>query len=360
MTYLWIETSEQLAQHLGKLPAAAPLYLDTEFMRERTFWPQLALVQLNVDGRIYLIDAPALKGDALLTELLTQHPLVMHGCSEDLEAIRVFTGVLPCEIRDTQVAAALCGASLQLSYQRLVADTFEVELPKDATRTDWLRRPLSIRQLDYARDDVVWLPQLAEGLTERLSDLRRLAWWQEECQAMLDAVPSATPLPDAWKQVKGAGGITGVPLAHLEAVAAWRDREARSRDLPRSFLLKDPVLLALCQSAPTSLAQLEPLGVHPSVVRRDGQTLLALLRDSAANTPPPALPGPPEPEERARVKRLRAAAEEVAQKLDLETDVLVRRRWLESLARNPDQLPSRLTGWRREWVGEALQKVAAE
>lgn len=357
MTYRWIEDAGALQAAAAELDAGQPLYLDTEFMRERTFWPQLALVQVNTGKDIWLIDTPALGEPAALAALLDGRQLVMHACSEDIEALTVFTGAPPAAILDTQIAASLCGFDLQCSYQRLVRELTGTELPKDATRTDWLKRPLSPQQLAYARDDVVWLPELATRLRERLESLGRLGWWEEECARLLAGVRQQLPERDAWKQVKGAGNLSGVPLARLQALAAWRDRLARERDLPRGFILRDPVLLALAEQAPRQADALAALGIHPSVIRRDGDTVLALLREAANQPPPPPLPEPPDAAQRSQVKRLRSRVGEIATELGLEPEVLVRRRWLEALVREPRQVPEPMQGWRLDRVARPLQEM---
>ncbi|AJD48577.1 ribonuclease D [Isoalcanivorax pacificus W11-5] len=357
MTYRWIDRVDDLQDAMAGLSAQQPLYLDTEFMRERTFWPQLALVQVNTGDAIWLIDAPALADPTTLAPLCAGHPLVMHACSEDIEALNVFTGAAPVAIEDTQIAAALCGHDLQCSYQRLVRELTGTELPKDATRTDWLKRPLSPQQLAYARDDVVWLPELAERLREQLAGLGRLVWWQEECQRLLDSVQAQVPAEDAWRQVKGAGHLQGVALARLQQLAAWRDRMARERDLPRGFIIRDPALLALAQQPPRQAEGLHDQGVHPSVIRRDGETLLVLLREAEQMTPPAPLPEPPDAAQRDRVKQLRTHVGKIAAQLGVEPEVLVRRRWLEALVREPEQIPAPMQGWRRTLVAEPLQEI---
>ena len=378
MSYRWIDQNPPLADLNARLPADQPLFLDTEFMRERTFWPQLALVQVNTTPdaapavaagqggeqggeqageHVWLIDTPALGDAAALRELLAGRTLVMHACSEDIEALKVFTGETPARIRDTQIAAALTGFDLQCSYQRLVRELTGTELAKDATRTDWLRRPLSENQLSYARDDVVWLPLMTQILTERLTALGRLGWWEEECDRLLrNAVAEVDPAL-SWRQVKGAGNLEGVALARLVALARWRDAMARERDLPRGFVIRDPALLALAQAGPTSRDQLADLDLHPSLVRRDGDTLLALLREGEQQTPPPALPGPPDPAQRQLIKQLRARVTEIGKDMGLEPEILMRRRWLEAMVREPGTVPEPLTGWRHDPVARPLLEM---
>ncbi|MBM1144875.1 ribonuclease D [Alcanivorax sp. ZXX171] len=353
MTYIWCDSAEALGEWTARLPAGAPLYLDTEFMRERTYYPRLALVQVHDGEAIRLIDTTRVAA-ADLAPALADRPLVMHACSEDLEALAAFSGAYPAAVEDTQIAAALTGEDMQLSYQRLVESRMGVSLPKGATRTDWLKRPLSEEQLRYAEDDVKYLPELAEGLREDLMRLGRAAWWDEECARLReDALKRAEP-GDAWRQVKGAGALRGQELAVLEALAQWREDTARERDLPKGFVLRDNTLLDLCRARSLSRERLRELGMHPKAIRRDGDTVLALASDAAGATPPAPLPGPLEPAQRQTVKRLREEVSRIADDLALKPDVLVRRRWLEALVRDPERLPEPLTGWRHDLVARPL------
>ena len=276
MAYLWCEDNQAISEWQGGLTAGTPLYLDTEFMRERTFWPQLALVQVHDGEQIRLIDTTRVDGPTL-SPVFQQHTLVMHACSEDLEAIATFTGQYPAAIEDTQIAAALSGEDMQWGYQKVVQMLLGVDLPKGATRTNWLKRPLSDEQLHYAEDDVKYLPEVAAILAERLDKLGRRAWWQEECERLLNQARSVTPAQDAWRNVKGAGLLQGESLAVLAALTPWRDQMARERNLPKSFVLKDAQLLDLARASRSGRGVLADLGFHPKQIRRDGDALLALM-----------------------------------------------------------------------------------
>jgi ribonuclease D len=249
--YQWLDSEAALRDWLAGLEPHTPLYLDTEFMRERVFWAQLALVQINTGRELVLIDPLQVSIDRL-TELVEGRHLVMHGCSEDLEVLWQTTGRLPASIGDTQIGAALTGSALQSGYQRLVEDWLAVELPKGATRTDWLQRPLSTEQLRYAVQDVQYLTPLAERLHERLREQGRLSWWEEECARMLREATRVPEAADLWRQVKGAGKLPPDQRAVLQSLAAWRDEQARARNLPRGFVIRDQDLLQLADRQPDS------------------------------------------------------------------------------------------------------------
>lgn len=353
MAYSWCESTEALQHWARGLEPDQPLYLDTEFMRERTYFPRLALVQVHDGEGIYLIDTTRVAAPALL-EALSGRALVMHACSEDLEALAAFTGVYPEHVEDTQIAAALVGEDMQLGYQRIVETVLGVSLDKGATRTDWLQRPLSAEQLSYAEDDVKYLPELAQRLRQRLQAAGRLEWWAEECARLReDAVARAEPSAP-WRQVKGASHLQGQPLALLEQLAQWREQVARQRDLPKGFVLRDPELLELSRETQPGLASLQRLGLHPKVIRRDGEAIIECIQRGLENPPPEPLPEPLDGEQRQRVKVLRDKVATIAAGLGLKPDVLMRRRWLESMIRDPERLPDALTGWRRDIVTRPL------
>lgn len=351
MTYSLVDSLEALPQAVVD---ADCWHLDTEFMRERTFWAKLALVQIEAGGHIVLLDAPQLADAAALGQLMAPKRLVLHACSEDLDVLMHTTGVPLEHIEDTQLAAALAGHPLQLGYQRLVAATCGVDIPKDATRSNWLARPLSTRQLDYAADDVRYLEEARRRLVEKLESCGRMGWWKEECDRMLAQARQEVPAAARWRQVKGASLLQGREFARLQVLAAWRDQEARRSNRPRSFVIKDDKLLALCQQAPQNVEQLRRMGLSPGLFKRSAATLLQLLVDAEDQPLPIALPAPLDPEQKLVLKRLKQVVKQVASELQLEPEVLARRRWLESLLRHPDKLPEPLTGWRKPLLVERL------
>lgn len=353
-TPLWIQHSADLPPALA---AATTWFLDTEFMRERTFWANLALVQVAAGDELVLFDAPRESSLENFGKLLADKRLVLHASSEDLEVLAHATGVAPRQVEDTQLAAALVGLPLQLSYQKLVETACGVLLPKDATRSDWLQRPLSPAQLAYAADDVRYLEAAHDWLQAQLVAKGRLSWWQEENGRLLRQVLSTTAPDQLWKQVKGAGSLSGMEVTRLQQLAAWRDAEARSHNVPRSFIVKDDLLLQLARRAPETLAQVGNLGLAPGLVRRQGDVLLDLLAN-ARNLPMPApLPGMLEGKQKQAFGQMKQVVAEVAAELGLETEVLARRRWLEALVRQPDVLPEPLTGWRQELLARRLLAV---
>lgn len=349
----WIADDSALNALTGRQAPGGRLFIDTEFMRERTYWPRLALLQVNDGQGCHLID-PLTMTPPAMHALLERRPLVMHACSEDLEALRVGCDLAPAEVEDTQIAAALCGHDLQCSYQKLVETLLGVSLPKTATRTDWLKRPLSDEQLEYAAHDVEYLPGLYNELCQRLEALGRMAWWREECRRLVQDCQRMTPADELWRQVKGASALDGPGRRRLLHLASWRDASARERDIPRSFVIKDAELLTLASRGARQRSDLTGLAMHPSALRRFADDLLRVLAEAEGGDIPPALPGVPEPVIRDRIKRLRDHFTGLASKHQLAPEVLARRRWIEALARDPDQMPEPFTGWRASIIGDGL------
>lgn len=355
--YQWIAEDAGLAALAERLADGRPLFIDTEFMRERTYYARLALVQVNDGEHCYLIDPLGIADLSLLHRLLADRPLILHACSEDIEVLRHCCGLAADQVCDTQVAAALCGADMQLSYQRLVEQRLDVRLAKSATRTDWLQRPLSAEQLDYAVDDVRYLPALHAALLVDLQARQREHWWHEECARLNAESQRQTPTDLLWRDVKGAVALEGAGRRRLRALAAWRDQAARQTDQPRSFILRDPQLVALAAQPPHDRAGLQAAGMHPSALRRFAEPLLALLAEADQGDIPPPLPGMPEAEVKQRSARLRKHFAALAEQHQLAPEVLARRRWLETLARDPQQLPEVFAGWRSEVIGDSLAEV---
>ncbi|MDX1433005.1 MAG: ribonuclease D, partial [Gammaproteobacteria bacterium] len=254
--------------------------LDTEFERTRTYYPRPALVQLCDARRTMLVDPTALADFSPLGELLARErpSKVMHACEGDIEVLEVLAGVTPAAVFDTQVAAAFTGHGYSASYGELLRKVLGVDLAKAETRSDWLARPLTPAQLEYATLDVAYLPALHAALAARLEALGRRRWFDEE-MARLQASRRADREPErAWRKIRSARTLAPQARARLEALAAWREREARRRDLPRRMVVGDDALLGLALEAPHARAELGRVrALSARAARRYGDELLETL-----------------------------------------------------------------------------------
>ncbi len=254
---LSINHPDELAEAVARWQGAPSVGLDTEFVRERTFRARLGLVQVAVAGEVALVDAVRITDLSPLGTVLgdTGTRKILHSGSEDLPVLRRATGASLGPLFDTQVAAAFAGLGPSLSYGALIFALFGVRLDKDETRTDWLRRPLSPEQLQYAADDVEYLPAAAAELERRLIGLGRLEWALED-SAALAASDADGPAPaDAWRRVKGLERYPPSVRAIARGLAAWREREAARLDVARPFLLRDETLIALARRDSLSLQE---------------------------------------------------------------------------------------------------------
>ncbi len=242
-------------RQIGETPYIA---IDTEFMRERTYWPRLCLVQVAAgEGLAAAIDPVAGLDLAPLFEILADSNIlkVFHAARQDLEIFFHLMGRLPAPVFDTQVAAMVCGFGDQAGYETLVAKLARVRLDKASRFTDWSLRPLSERQIDYALSDVVHLRPVYERLRQRLEANGRAAWLEEEMAVLTDPQTYDMEPMNAYRRIKVRGG-NGRFLAVLRELAAWRERQAQSRDIPRNRVLRDEAMLEIAHHTPQSIADL--------------------------------------------------------------------------------------------------------
>jgi ribonuclease D len=356
-----IDSADALTAFVARAKDATIVALDTEFMREKTYRAELCLLQLAIGDEAVCIDPLALNADAgglaTLAPMLTSPDVikVMHAARQDLEVLLPAVGlVLP--VFDTQVAAALAGHPSQVGYAELARRLLGVELPKAHTRTDWSRRPLSADQQEYALDDVRHLGALRTSLLETLAAKGRLAWLEEELAALANADALRVDPEDAWRKIKGLPSLDVERQKLAQALAAWRERRAVERNRPRGWILDDAVLREIIVRLPRTPEALAGLPeMQESVVRKCGEELLELVRQSGIPEPPPPLPRRerPDPSQLTLVKKLADISAEVAKELEINTEVLATRRELEKLAAGKREV-SLLRGWRAEVVGEKL------
>lgn len=344
----WIDTPADASRLSAWSREPGPIAMDTEFMREKTFYPELALVQLGRPGDVLLLDAPRLGRFAEMQQLLQSPALkVMHSAGEDLQALHHAYGCLPVPLFDTQTAAGLAGLDPSLSYQKLVAELCGVALEKGETRSDWLRRPLSESQLHYAADDVRYLLQPFETLSSQLDALGRSDWLREDCErALQQAIEADDPQPHL--AVRPAQGLPRAAQARLRRLLLWRDLQARSSNRPRSWMLDTGLAVEIAQCAPMSRSAFEQLlDRNPKAPRRRRDELFEL-----ANTEPDAgeldipLAELPDPNERDFLRKLQQVVASAASELKIAEAVLASRRHLETLLRE-GRWSRHLSGWRR-------------
>jgi ribonuclease D len=356
---------DQALQHCRSMNALA---VDTEFIRRDTYFPKVGLIQLATVQQCFLLDPLAVGDLSGLAELLTDPGIVkvLHSCSEDLEVFSHALGVVPEPLFDTQIGAAYVGLAFSLGYQALVAEVLDVHLEKGETKSNWLRRPLSETQLEYAAQDVLYLLEIYRWVEAKLDVLGRSNWLVEDCQAMLSAAKNQGP-PD-YRRIKSAWKLSQVSLALLIELVAWRDREARKRNTPRSWLIKDDALLLISAAMPKTVDDLKQIqGISSKLADSCGQEITGLA-NKVAGLEQSALPSPmPRPlgtEQSKQLKRMKSIVKAWALDWQLPAEQLMKGKDFEAVQRwmsdSREVLPQGLVGWRMASVVEPLVAAMSE
>jgi len=359
-----LTTAEQLAGACDNWRKAPWLALDTEFLREDTYYPKLCLIQVG-DGRDNIcIDAVALPGEALrpLLDLLNQVDAakVFHAASQDLEIFAQLRGRTPQPLFDTQVAAALLGHGDQLGYAGLVEKLCGIKLDKSLTRTNWSRRPLNAAELAYAADDVRYLGEIYPRLREELVARGRLQWLEEDCLRLGDPARYRNPPEQAWRRLKGLARLAPQAQRAAAALAAWREQEAQERNRPRKWIVDDDAVYRLAERRPGDRAQLEELRLlPPKTLERHAGALLEVIAGAAGETGPLALEEVPLDEaQKSKLKQLLDRLRALGEALGLPPSMLGPRSDVEALLRRgSDAEVPLLRGWRRGAAGEELLRM---
>jgi ribonuclease D len=346
---------ESLCAELAGEPFVA---LDTEFMRDRTYWPKLCLIQLAGKERHAAIDplASGLELDPLF-ELLADPAVlkVFHAARQDIEIFYNLTGRVPMPLFDTQLAAMVCGYGEEVGYETLVAQLAKARIDKSSRFTDWERRPLSPEQLAYALADVIHLRTVYMRLKEKLETTGRSSWVDQELAELTNPATYQQPPEEAWKRLKVRSRDARF-LAIVQALAAWRERAAQERDLPRNRVLRDDLLLEIAANRPITLEQLAKLR-RINLDRRSAPAIVEAIK-SALAMPQAELPKPDPPPKLARglgplidllrvLLKLQCEEHHVAQRLVATTADL------EAIAAEAEPEVAALKGWRYEVYGQA-------
>ena len=356
---LYIDAESQLNDFCTQVADSEWLTLDTEFVREKTYYSRLCLIQISDGEHIACIDPLAIKDLSALFDLLYKPSIikVWHACSQDMEIFAHLRAEIPAPLFDTQLAASLLGHGNQISYGALVKELCNIELDKSHSRTDWSRRPLSEAQLTYAEDDVRYLCDVYKQLREELDSSGRGEWLEEDFTALTDAKRYLVDMQTIWQTVKGLDVLEGVQLAVVQALAIWRETQAQKRDLPRRWFVADDVLLELAQVNPDESNVLRNAGLSEKMCDRFSDELLSLIRQ-ALDAPKEQWPvyirrDRPSPEEKQLGKDLMTAVKKAATENNIDSALLATRKTLNALIAGQRDLPV-LQGWRKNIVGETL------
>ena len=373
LSYLVIDEDAALVQACALWQHSPALALDTEFMRVSTFYPEVGLLQIADANAITLIDPLGIKDWSPFKALMTDTRItkILHSCSEDMLVFLTFLQALPAPVFDTQIAAAMLNEGSSLSYQNLVKQRYGVDLPKTETRSDWLQRPLTREQLDYAALDVAYLYQTWQMQCTALQALGREPWMQEECERLLENYrnEASGDFSSQYLNFKSGWQLRPHSLLALQKLANWREQRARKRNKPRNWVLKDAALFTIASSMITSKSQLATVeDVNDNFLRHEGDAVIALVQEAAAAAEaecPPRQEQPLTNGQKQFLRRMQELVESRAQVLAIPPELLGRKRvlmpLLYALLKLPadgtladSEVPAELTGWRRQQILEPL------
>jgi len=368
MSWQWVAHDAQLAEVMAAASANKSVAIDTEFMRTNTFFPEAALLQICFSDTAWLID-PLTITDSTPIKALFENPhvvKVLHSASEDLEVFDRWLGVLPAPLCDSQKAAALLGKGFGLGYRALVAMECGIDLPKGETRSNWLQRPLTDSQCDYAAMDVIHLFALWQKMEQELHAAGRLEWLVDEGRVATEC--RVTDGSDYYKRIKSAWKLDRRQLECLQMLSRWREDQARKRNKPRGWIVDDPTVLQVARLLPDSLNALRigEFTMADQDLRRYGEAIVEVVAKAEAvdeSLLPPKMPAPLSAEYRGRTKALKSRARVIAESLDLAPEILLQAKDYDILLRESIgqeiTVPAHWLGWRANTVIGPLREFLA-
>ncbi|MCK5353581.1 MAG: ribonuclease D [Methyloprofundus sp.] len=359
----FVDSVAELQLLCQKMKQESWLAIDTEFLREKTYYPKFCLLQIATLEWVACIDPIALEGemDELFTVINDPSIIkVLHSCRQDVEIFYHLSGKLPAPVYDTQLVAPLLGFQENPGYAMLVSGFLNINLSKTHTRTDWSQRPLSAEQVQYAADDVIYLAQIYQMILQKLQDLGREDWLKEDFEQLMNPELYDIPPENAWLKIRGKNKLTGKQLAIVQALAEWREQVAKKDDRPKNWILRDELILDMAKLQPTDMQAVAQIrGINDGFVRRNGQKVCQLIK-KAQEMPGLKL--------KTKANNKRTQQQEAvldiltglvrlrADENSLNPVILATRKDLECLLLGGDESPV-LHGWRYSMVGQELQNM---
>jgi ribonuclease D len=374
MQYQYIKTNEALAAFCAKAKTKQAIAIDTEFVRTRTFYPQIGLIQAYDGEQLVLIDPLEIDQFDCLKALLIDENVtkILHSCSEDLEVFWRYFTVIPKPLFDSQIAAALCNMGNALGYAKLVEVMLEVSLDKGESRADWLARPLTDKQCQYAANDVVYLMQLYPMLLDKVTAIGRLNWVFDEVLLLTNKKEFQLPSEWTYLTIKHNWLIRGKSLLMLKKLAQWRVEKARAKDVALNFIIRESCLVEIAKRKPKGLQNLKGIErLGPIEIRRYGEEILAIVSSCEAceqsDYPLDIQRLTDFPKFKGISKALRSFCEEKSQELDIPIELLASKRQVSQLLKwlwfEHDEtrilglVPDFLMGWRQQILQKELEQL---
>jgi len=358
---VYVTDTQALRELVLELRKAKAVAVDTEFMREKTYFARLCLIQLGTDDIAAIVDPLTIEDLSPLCDLLADPDVVkvFHAGSQDMEIFYRLCGVAAAPIFDTQVAATLAGFQQQVGYGALVKEVLDVTLDKGDTYTDWARRPLSATQVEYALNDVRYLPEVHRRLVATLESEGRLGWLAADFAHIEDPATYEVIPEEQWRRVKRISSLNRRQLAVAREVAAWRECEAQRRDVPKRWILGDESIVEIARRSPTTAEDVAGIRGVPDKVGRAAQRALAEsvvrgLAVSDSELPSITKRKRPAGDIDGAVDLMVALVRVRAHERGVAMPLLASREDLERLAAGEREASPLLEGWRREMVGDEL------
>ena len=363
--FQFIQQQKDLEDILQLMNCTSIYGLDTEFIKVDTLWPKLGVFQINVAEQVFLLDGTSLDLSVFWQRLFKAQQNIFHACSEDIDLIYHYAQQKTLNnVFDTQIGLSFLGHGLQVSYQNALKQMLDIEIDKDQTRSNWLARPLTPEQLNYAANDVLYLMNLSDKIQHQLADKHLLDFALEDCRHLTHEIGQETPLALLYHEI-GNYRHSRRQLMQLQQLAVWREQMVKALNYPRSFILKTSTMIDLVEKNPHNHFQLSKIkDIRQNIVRDYGKTILDLLNFLPAQVEWPLRMARPI---RNSSKEIGEMVDNVIQAVMQETgipkEVLIRKKWMNALYQhvvfhNDEQdLPNYLLGWRYALLTQPLIKV---
>nr|WP_315042682.1 HRDC domain-containing protein [uncultured Moraxella sp.] len=356
---IWVRNDEQLDKLMDEIDEVDIIALDTEFIKRDTFFPRLALLQVNTGRAIYLLDVPKLDLYDFWQVIADVPTMVLHACGEDL-GIYYLLSELPAldNVFDTQIGLSFLTGELSFGYQKALLDTLDIHVDKGESQSDWLQRPLTPEQERYASDDVRYLLALYDEIKTQLTDQHLFDFSKQDSQHYAHELYQVSQQDDDKIYLSVADfRYSREQLAILQALCEWREQLARSINRPRTYILRPQALQEIVEKLPQSLKQLSFTSIKPNVIRMYGQEILKIINDIRKNSDdsyPDTLPIPYRSLADDMQKQLQSLIDNQATIINVPNNVLIRKKWLTDVYAfamdNNRELPIYLLGWRHDWI----------
>ena len=359
-----IDDDSQLKAFVKRCCTSPYMAIDTEFLREKTYYARLCLIQVAIEVEVAIIDPFAIKDITLLNDALTSPDVVkiFHASSQDIEILYHETGVVPRPVFDTQVAAALLGKSQQASYSSLVSSYCSVNLPKKDSFTDWSQRPLKDSQIRYAADDVVYLPQIYYDMVEVLNEKNRLHWLDEAFEEISSPEKYEIKPEERYRKLRRVNQLNAQQMAAAREFAAWRELKAQKINVPRKWIVSDEQIVEACRREARTIDELFMVrGMRESLRAEDARQAVACIK-KGLSCPKEQLPQVHEKPKNEHnvdivVDLMNAVVHLRARENHIAPQTLAPQAELMKLARGHDDECELLKGWRYKVIGKELKEL---